>query len=158
MFLRAPAMMWAMAPPQDETALQRLAALVTRRRADLGMNKIDVARAAQVQINTYSKVEDGKPVRLTTYGKIEPILGWAKGSCSDILDGATAATVTEKRQAGVVVSDIQAGDLAADIANAVQNAAVSVSDSLTAAEIREMKRRVVEELIEQGKLPKIDRD
>lgn len=147
-----------MAPPQDERALQRLATLVARRRADLGMNKIDVARAAQIQINTYSQVEAGKSVRLTTYAKIEPILGWAQGSCSDILSGATAATLIEKRQDGAVVSDIQPGDLAADIANAVQNAAVSVSDSLTAAEIREMKQRVVDELIRQGKIPKIDRD
>ena len=151
-------MIWVMAPPQDERALQRLATLVTRRRADLGMNKIDVARAAQLQINTYSKVEDGKPVRVTTYARIEPILGWAQGSCSDILDGATAATVVEKRPGGAVVSDVQAGDLATDIANAVQNAAVSVSDSLTAAEIREMKQRVLDELIRQGKLPQVDRD
>ncbi|KOU59900.1 hypothetical protein ADK57_32025 [Streptomyces sp. MMG1533] len=122
------------------------------------MNKIDVARAAQLQINTYSKVEDGKQVRLTTYAKIEPILGWARGSCSDILDGATAATIVEKQPGGAVVSDVQAGDLAADIANAVQNAAVSVSDSLTAAEIREMKRRVLDELIRQGKIPQVDRD
>ena len=122
------------------------------------MNKIDVARAAQLQINTYSKVEDGKPVRVTTYARIEPILGWAQGSCSDILDGATAATVVEKRPGGAVVSDVQAGDLATDIANAVQNAAVSVSDSLTAAEIREMKQRVLDELIRQGKLPQVDRD
>lgn len=147
-----------MAPPQDERALQRLATLVTRRRADLGMNKIDVARAAQLQINTYSKVEDGKPVRVTTYARIEPILGWAQGSCSDILAGATAATIIEKRPGGAVVSDVQAGDLATDIANAVQNAAVSVSDSLTAAEIREMKQRVLDELIRQGKLPQVDRD
>lgn len=151
-------MIWVMAPPQDERALQRLATLVTRRRADLGMNKIDVARAAQLQINTYSKVEDGKPVRLTTYARIEPILGWAHGSCSDILDGAPAATVVEKRPGGAVVSDVQAGDLAADIANAVQNAAVSVSDSLTAGEIREMKRRVLDELMRQGKIPQVDRD
>lgn len=151
-------MIRVMAPPQGERALQRLATLVTRRRADLGMNKIDVARAAQLQINTYSKVEDGKPVRVTTYARIEPILGWAQGSCSDILDGASTATLIEKRQDGAVVSDIQPGDLAADIANAVQNAAVSVSDSLTAAEIREMKRRVVDELIRQGKIPKIVRD
>jgi transcriptional regulator with XRE-family HTH domain len=147
-----------MAPPQDESALQRLATLVTRRRVELGMNKIDVARAAQLQINTYSKVEEGKSVRPTTYGKIEPVLGWANGACSDILDGATAATAVERRQAGAVVSGIQPGDLAADIADAVQDAAVSVSDSLTSAEIREMKRRVVDELIRRGKLPAIDRD
>jgi hypothetical protein len=35
---------------------------------------------------------------------------------------------------------------------------VSVSDSLTSAEIRELKRRVVEELAKRGRLTKNDRD
>jgi len=146
-----------MSPPQDEAALQRLATLVTKRRVDLGMNKVDVARAAKLQINTYSKIEEGRPVRPTTYGRVEAVIGWAAGSCLDILSGATSATVIERRGTGAVVSDIDASDLANDVAAAVQNAAVSVSDSLTAAEIREIKRRVVEELIARGKIPKSDR-
>ncbi|MFF2383663.1 hypothetical protein [Streptomyces sp. NPDC058108] len=147
-----------MAPPHDESALQRLAKLVEQRRVALKMNKIDVARAAEVQINTYSKVEDGKPVRPMTYGKIEDVLGWAHGSCSDILRGATTATLIENGAPGGAISPIEAGDLAADVAEAVQNAAIAVSDSLTAGEIREMKRRVVDELVKRGKIPKIDRD
>ncbi|MFE9432917.1 hypothetical protein [Streptomyces sp. NPDC006640] len=147
-----------MAPPYDESALQRLADQIAQRRADLNMNKIDVARAAEIQINTYSKVEDGKPVRLTTYGSIERVLGWAPGSCVDILRGATAATVIDGGSPGAVFSPIQAGDLADDVAEAVQNAAIAVSDSLTAAEIRRMKLLVVEELVKRGKLPKNDRN
>lgn len=145
-------MMCAMAPPFDESALQRLATLVIQRRSSLGMNKIDVARGAQIQINTYSKVEEGKSVRPVTYGKIEPVIGWARGSCLDILRGAAGATVVTPGPAGAAVSPVRQGDLAEDVAAAVQEAAVSVSDSLTAAEIRELKRRVVEELAKRGRL------
>ncbi|MET9909777.1 hypothetical protein ABZZ74_23730 [Streptomyces sp. NPDC006476] len=122
------------------------------------MNKIDVARAAQIQINTYSKVEEGKSVRPVTYGKIEPVIGWARGSCLEILRGAPNATVIESGSAGIAVSPIQEGDLAADVAAAVQDAAVSVSDTLTAAEIRELKRRVVEELEKRGRITGTDRN
>ncbi|MEV5189314.1 hypothetical protein [Streptomyces werraensis] len=121
------------------------------------MNKIDVARAAQIQINTYSKVEDGKAVRPVTYGKIEPVIGWARGSCLEVLRGAAGPTVVEPGPAGAAVSPVRAGDLADDVAAAVQDAAVSVSDSLTSAEIRELKRRVVEELAKRGRLTANDR-
>ncbi len=140
-----------MAPPSNESALQRLATLVIQRRSSLGMNKIDVARAAQIQINTYSQVEAGKSVRAVTYGKIEPVIGWAQGSCLDVLDGAEP-TVVEPGPAGAAVSPVRPGDLADDVAAAVQEAAISVSDSLTSAEIRELKRRVVEELVKRGRL------
>jgi transcriptional regulator with XRE-family HTH domain len=150
-------MMCVMAPPYDESALQRLATLVIQRRSSLGMNKIDVARGAQIQINTYSKVEEGKPVRPVTYGKIEPVIGWARGSCLDVLQGADP-TVIEAQRAGAAVSPVRQSDLADDVAAAVQDAAVSVSDSLTSAEIRELKRRVVEELAKRGRLTKNDRD
>lgn len=150
--------MWVMAPPQDKAALQRLAALIVDRRSSLGMNKIDVARAAQIQINTYSKVEEAKPVRPVTYGKIEPVIGWAHNSCMEILRGAAKPTLAEAGPKGVVYSPIQEGDLADDVAAAVQDAAVAVSDSLTAAEIRELKRRVVEELRKRGRISENDRD
>lgn len=151
-------MMCNMAPPHSEGALQRLATLVIRRRSELGLNKIDVARAAQLQINTYSKVEDGKSVRPTTYTKIEDVLGWANSSCIDILDGASAATLIEKGESGGVISPVLNGDLARDIEQAVQNAAVAVSDSLTSAEIRDLKRHVVEDLIKRGKIPDFDQN
>lgn len=151
-------MMCVMAPPHDESALQRLATLVIHRRSSLGMNKIDVARAAQIQINTYSKVEEGKSVRPVTYGKIEPVIGWARGSCLEILRGAAGATLMNPSPGGAAVSPIQEGDLAEDVAAAVQDAAVSVSDTLTAAEIRELKRRVVDELVKRGRITGNDRD
>jgi transcriptional regulator with XRE-family HTH domain len=145
-----------MAPRFDDTALERLAALVTRRRSERRLHKVDVARAAGIEVNTYSKIEDAKPVRATTYTKIEPILGWANGSCLDILGGATQATLLEESVDRAAVSPVTAEDLAEDVGAVVQDAAVSISDTLTAAEIRELKRRVVSEVLERWEKRGID--
>ncbi|WP_309049023.1 hypothetical protein [Streptomyces sp.] len=146
-----------MPPPYDAAALQRLATAVIQRRVDLGHNKIDVARAAELQINTYSKIEDAKPVRLTTYGKVEAVLGWAPGSCIHILDGAAAATLIERDEAGTI-SPVRAEDLAKDVGDAVQNAAIAVGDDLSAAQIRALKQRAVEEVMQRWKERGIEQD
>lgn len=148
-------MMWVMAPPYDEAALQRLASAVTQRRVDLRLHKIDVARAAGLQINTYSKIEDAKSVRPTTYGKVEAVLGWAAGSCVDILRGAPAATLLEQTESGPV-SPVSVEDLAEDAGVAVQNAAVAIGDGLSAAQIRAIKQQVVDELTERWKSTQTD--
>lgn len=145
-----------MAPRHDDAALQRLATLVTKRRSELKLNKVDVARTAGIEVNTYSKVEEGKSVRSTTYTKIEPVLGWAYGSCMDILKGAAQATLVEESTEGAAVSPVRPEDLAADVGVAVQDAAVAIGDTLTAAEIRELKRRVVAEVLEHWKKRGID--
>ncbi|MFE9736196.1 hypothetical protein ACFYO9_37720 [Streptomyces sp. NPDC005863] len=139
-----------MAPPYDAAALQRLASAVTQQRVDLGYNKIDVARAAELQINTYSKIEDAKPVRPTTYGKVENVLGWARGTCTDILNGATAPTLIERRSPATI-SPLHVEDLAKDVGDAVQNAAISVSDDLSAAQIRALKQQAVNEVLQRWK-------
>ena len=108
-----------------------------------------------MQINTYSKVEDAKPVRPTTYGKIEPVLGWAAGSCVDVLKGASAATLVEQTESGPV-SPVRAEDLAEEAGVAVQNAAVAIGDGLSAAQIRAIKQQVVDELTERWKSPQTD--
>jgi transcriptional regulator with XRE-family HTH domain len=147
-----------MAPRFDDTALERLAALVTRRRSERRLHKVDVARAAGIEVNTYSKVEDGQSVRATTYAKIEPVLGWASGSCLDILRGATQATLLEESVERAAISPITPADLAEDVGAVVQDAAVSISDTLTAAEIRELKRRVVSDVLERWEKRGIDRN
>jgi transcriptional regulator with XRE-family HTH domain len=147
-----------MAPRFDDTALERLAALVTRRRSERRLHKVDVARAAGIEVNTYSKIEDAKPVRATTYTKIEPILDWATGSCLDILGGATQATLLEESVEQAAISPVTPEDLAEDVGAVVQDAAVSISDTLTAAEIRELKRRVVSDVLERWEKRGIDRN
>ncbi len=151
-------MMWPMAPRHDEDALQRLASLIIKRRSELNLHKVDVARRAGLQVNTYSKVEDGLPVRETTYTKIEPVLEWAAGSCLDILGGAAAATLVEPATPTAVFSPVRAEDLAEDVGDVVQDAAVAISDTMTAAEIRELKRQVVEKVLERWEKRGIDRD
>lgn len=146
-----------MAVPHDERALQRLADLVRKRRVELGMNKIDVARASRVTITTYNKIEGGLAVRDVTYGAIEPALGWARNTCRDILDGARTPTLAEPTE-GAVISPVLSGDLTSDFEDAVQFAAISVSDDLTSAQIRRMKQLAVQELRKRGRIPDIDRN
>ena len=116
----------------------------------------DVARAAGITITTYGNVESGAAVRDTTYGKIEPVLGWAAGSCGDVLKGGNP-TVVEAGPNGTVISPVFLGDLQSAVERAVQDAAVATTD-LPASEIRKMKQRVVDELIRQGKLPEAPQD
>lgn len=132
-------------------ALERLARAVSNRRTQLGMTKISVADQAGITITTYGNVEAGRSVRDTTYGKIEPVLGWAVGSCSDVLKGGNP-TVIEAGPNGTVISPVFLGDLQSAVERAVQDAAVATTD-LPASEIRKMKQRVVDELIRQGKIP-----
>ncbi len=131
-------------PPTDAAALHRLADYIRRRRVELNMNKIDVAKAADITPNTYTKVEDGKPVRALTYGKIEAVLQWASGSCQEVLRGREP-TQTERLTDGVVTSPVTNGDLEGDIEQAVANATIAVADGMSAADIRKLKQRVIDE-------------
>ncbi|MGY0062750.1 hypothetical protein ACWY4P_40495 [Streptomyces sp. LZ34] len=133
-----------MTAPPDIAALKRLAALVTQRRVDLGMHKIDVAKTADITINTYNKIEAGQPVRVLTYAKIEPVLAWAPGTCRDILDGAASPTLVEKAPIPGVIFSSLPPDSFEDMTGAVQDAVIAVADQLTAAEIKEIARLAVE--------------
>lgn len=137
-----------MTDDRESQALKRLAGLAVQRRADLDMTKMDAAHKAEVSINTYMKLEDGRPLRETTYAKIENAFGWAPSSCRAVLDGASEAIVVERGPGGTVIARIPEEDLG----QAVTSAIVAVSDSLTAPEIRDMSRRVVEELKRRGLL------
>ncbi|WP_030670476.1 hypothetical protein [Streptomyces rimosus] len=146
-----------MATPRDRDALQRLAKLVAERRIELDMHKIDVARAAGTTITTYRKIEAAEPVRDVTYGKIEPVLSWAPGTCRDILNGsADAATVERSPVPGYVYSPVTTDDLQSDVEDSVQEALIAVTDGLTSADIRKIKQRAIEELRRRGRLPTPD--
>ncbi|MFJ5588404.1 helix-turn-helix domain-containing protein [Streptomyces noursei] len=144
-----------MPSPADENALQSLADVVRRRRLELDLNKIDVAKSAKITIKTYMKIEDGQPLRDVTYGKIEKALGWAPGSTQEVLRGRRP-TVVEHLADGVVVSPVGEEELEADVAQAVTNAAIAVADTLSASDIRKLKQAVIEELRRSGRLPKRD--
>jgi hypothetical protein len=120
------------------------------------MNKIDVARDADITINTYMKVEDGRLVRDLTYGKVETVLQWAPGSCHEVLRGGVP-TVSVSTTDNAAISPVTAGDLEDDVAQAVTNAAVTVADGMSAADIRKLKQRVIDELRRLGRLPNMDK-
>lgn len=146
-------MMRSMTAPKDAVALKRLAMLVMKRRLELGLDKIDVARKAGITITTYGQVEAGASVRDSSYGKLEPALGWAPGSCLDVLAGADSASLITEHVGPAVTSPLMDEDLAEGIGSAFQDAAIHVSDSLTSADIRAMKVKAIELLRERGILP-----
>jgi transcriptional regulator with XRE-family HTH domain len=146
-------MMWAMTAGKDPVALKRLATLVTQRRLELGMDKIDVARAADLTITTYGKIERGESVRDTSYGKLEPALGWAPRSCIDVLGGADRPTLITGHLGPAATSPVFSEDLAEEIGDVVQNAAIHVSDTMTAPDVRALKAEVIELLRKRGILP-----
>lgn len=146
-------MMWAMTARKDPVALKRLADLVIQRRLELGLDKIDVARAADLAIMTYGKIEKGLSVRDSSYGKLEPALGWASGSCFDILAGADQAALITEHVGPAVTSPFLADDLAGEVESIVQDAAIHVSDDLTASDIRSLKAEVIKRMRQRGILP-----
>lgn len=111
------------------------------------MKQADVAAKAVVTVKTYGRIESGEPVRDTTYGKVDPVLDWASGSCLDVLNGGNPTPIEKSSMPGVVFSPISEGDLVVEqgaLEQAVQDAAVAVGGQLTADGINELKRRVVE--------------
>ncbi|KOG63999.1 hypothetical protein ADK76_10850 [Streptomyces griseoflavus] len=145
-----------MATTRDSAALQRLADLIAERRIQLHMTKSDLARAAGVTINTYNKVESARPVRDTTYGKVEPVLGWAPGACRDVLAGAGEAPVSTQPSGEGALRSADPEAFQRDIEEAVQAAAITATDTLTTADVRKLKQHVVEELRRRGYLPEAD--
>lgn len=146
-------MMSPMTARKDHDALARLATLVAQRRLAMGLDKIDVARASDLTITTYGKIEKGLSVRDSSYGKLEPVLGWAPGSCLDVLRGADSPALITGHIGPAATSPVLDEDLAEDVASAVQDAAIHVSDTLSSSEIRKLKAEVVDLLRARGKLP-----
>ncbi|MGK5730236.1 helix-turn-helix domain-containing protein [Streptomyces sp. URMC 124] len=138
-----------MATRPTPTALKRLGDRVTARRAQLNLPKAAVAEQAGLTAKTYYKIENGEWVRETTYAKVEPVLQWAHGSCLAILGGAEPVIAEPTGAPGVYLSPILPGDLERLVEQAVQNAAIAVTN-LPASEIRALKQRVVDELRSEG--------
>lgn len=63
---------------------------VLDRRQDLRLSKEEAARRGGMSVKTWTAVEDGKPVRTTTYVGVEDALEWKRGSVSAVLDGGDA--------------------------------------------------------------------
>lgn len=130
----------------EEADLKRLAELVQERRVELRLGIVPAANEAGMSKDTWKRVEAGLPVRATTYPGIEHALQWAAGSCRAILEGASGPVVVRPVDGGHVI----ATDLAAQVEDSVKLAAIAVSDNLTASEIRDLSKRVIEELKQRG--------
>lgn len=146
-----------MTPPADTAArqLQRLAALVAQRRAQLDLKKEDAATTCGIAYMTYWKVEDGQRVRDSTYAKLEVGFGLRAGSCKAVLDGADSITLQDGTELieGGQIARFDANALAAGLPDALSRSAMLVAPELTGHQIRELNEHLVEELRRRGLVP-----
>lgn len=130
------------------TPLDRLGQHVKRRRLELHLARDKAARSVDMSKDTWKKVENGESVRALSYSRIEQALQWAPGTCDAILAGGEPITI--ERTAGGVLSHVPNGALEDEVRQAVTNATIATTTTLTAGEIRELNERVVEELRKRG--------
>ena len=119
---------------------------VKHTRNRLGITQEALALRAELARATIQKLERGEPVRPAVLAKVEPALGWAEGSCVALLEGAPEPMqIPPKGKASVImaVSEDQLNQV-------ISSAMVAVADSMTASEIRDVSRRVTEELKRRG--------
>lgn len=150
-------MMATMTPPieQDARHLQRLAALVAQRRAQLGLKKQEAATACDIAYMTYWKVEDGQAVRPSSYAKLEVGFHMRAGSCKAVLDGADSITLqdgTELIEGGQIVR-FNPEALTEGLPDAVAKSAMLVAPELTGRQIQAMNEQIVKELRKRGLVP-----
>ncbi|MBQ0986400.1 hypothetical protein KBZ10_18160 [Streptomyces sp. F63] len=81
---------------------------------------------------------------------MERALSWAPGSCRLVLSGGEPIPVERaEADADVVIASLPGEELEAGIRQALESAAIAVTD-LQASKIREMNERVLEDLRRKG--------
>ncbi|MFG2269076.1 hypothetical protein ACGFNY_04800 [Streptomyces chartreusis] len=146
-----------MAPTSDQNArhLQRLAALVAQRRAQLKLKKEDAAKACGIAYMTYWKIEDGQPVRGSTYAKLEVGFQMRAGSCKAVLDGADSVTLEDGTELieGGQIARVDPQALGEEYGDAYAKSAMLVAPELTGRQIQEMHEKALEILRKRGLVP-----
>lgn len=100
---------------------------------------------------TWHRVEDGAPVRDTTYSRIDQVLDWPPGTCAAILAGEEAGPERTESAAG---GRISRPELTAEaLRRAVTDATIGTMPGATGAEIAALAERAVEEARRLGLLP-----
>lgn len=134
---------------------QRLARLVTQRRAALGWSKEKAADEAGVAHMTYRRIEGGYRVQARSYAKIEVAFDFKPGSCQAVLDGADSITLTDGTELieGANIFRPSTADLGAAAREAVRVAATLTTPEMTLAKAQELSERAVEEMQKRGLLP-----
>lgn len=131
--------------------LPRLARAVKERRLALRLALLKAAKQAELAKDTWRHVEDGRRARDVTYAAMEPVLGWAAGSCRSILAGGTPTLAAPSAtDPSVILAEVPEGDLAKTVRRVVESATIATTDDLTAEKIRNLSARVVEDLRREG--------
>ncbi|MFJ6066517.1 helix-turn-helix domain-containing protein [Streptomyces tendae] len=146
-----------MAPPSDQTArhLQKLAALVTQRRAQLRLSQEKAAKTCGMAYMTYRKIENGESVYASTYAKLEVGFAMRAGSCKAVLDGGDSITLEDGTELieGGRITPLDPATLEEGLREAITKGATLTAPNLTLGEVQAINERVVEELRRRGILP-----
>jgi len=127
-----------------------LAQAVKGRRLALGLARLRAAELAGMSKDTWKRVEQALPVREMNYPKIDRVLGWAVGSCADVITGGPPVPVQQSGvDPAVTIADVPAPGRGDAIKRIVESASLAVTD-LTAPEIRELSARIADDLKREG--------
>jgi hypothetical protein len=88
--------------------LEYLAEVVLERRRELRLSKEVAARRGGMSVKTWTSVEEGRPVRDTTYVGVETAMVWERGSVSAVLDGGDPTPLPPQPEAEPVEVDYAA--------------------------------------------------
>ncbi|MCY0962459.1 helix-turn-helix domain-containing protein [Streptomyces sp. H27-H5] len=131
--------------------LDRLATAVRSRRTELKLGIEPAAKLAGISKDTWKRVEAGLNVRDTTYAAVDRALRWAPGSSEAVGEGREVIlTESPAGEESVKISRIPKRELERLLGDTVQSAAIATRGDLTATEILELNRRVLEGLRERG--------
>ncbi len=72
---------------QELTPRERLAQLLEDRRLDLDMDWTEIAEGAGISTETLRQIRFGSGGSARTFRNIEKVVGWARGSIANTLDG-----------------------------------------------------------------------
>ena len=130
--------------------LPRLARAVKQRRLALGLARLAAAKQAGISKDTWQRVEEAVLVRDMSYAAIDPVLGWAVGSCQSIRAGGSPTPVGQSQAApDVTFATVSDGERGAVARSIIESATIAVTD-LPAAESRELIERIVGDLKRKG--------
>ncbi|MES9522390.1 hypothetical protein [Streptomyces capoamus] len=149
-----------MTTPSGDAArhLQKLAALVVQRRVALGFaSKEAAAEACDISHTTYRKIEFGRPVRGTSYAKLELGFGFRPGSIKAVLEGTSDSITLEDGTElieGGQVTRVDPTALETALRDVVRSSATLTRPDMTLGQVEAMNERIVEELRRRGLLPR----
>lgn len=125
----------------------RLAKYVQNRRLELGLARKRAAELAGMSKDTWRRIEEGGKVQPMSYAKAEPVLGWATGSCTSILEGKEPIPSRQSGHSGsVTISERPREDLDGEVRETIQLAMIATTNNLTAEQIRELSDRALRDL------------